>query len=128
MHFIQLLAADFCRDTLVRLWKAVMDNTNGRPSDSHHNHAILVLERVWLFHYDQATELIIYNCHKGSISHYKSLFDQEKYHSSSEETTLNTLQNVELKSVFFKQPNTLMQLEKRRSSVSMQTINMKKAG
>ena len=43
--------------------------------------------------HDQAIELIIYSCHKGSIYCHKSLFNQELDHSNFSETALNTLQN-----------------------------------
>lgn len=52
-------------------------------------------ESVYILHHNKAIELIIY-CYKGSISHHKSLFDQEVDHSNFTVTASNTLQNIKL--------------------------------
>ena len=96
MHFIQLLTVNFSSDALVTSEKDVMDNANGRPSDNHHNQFMQVLKSVWVLCHDQAIELTIYHYYRGFIFHHKSLFDQKTDHSSTAETTVNTLQNVEL--------------------------------
>ena len=46
-----------------------MDTVNANPPDSHPNVQFMQF-RFWkgfVFHYDQAIEPIVYNCHKGSI-------------------------------------------------------------
>ena len=56
----------------------------------------MALENVWVLRHDKVLELIVYDCHKISIFHYKSIFDQEMDHLSSAKTALNTLQNGKL--------------------------------
>ena len=64
---------------------------SGKIPESCNEQWISVLENVQMLCQDQAIELIIYNCHKGSIFHHKSLFNQKIDHFSSTKTASNTL-------------------------------------
>ena len=68
-----------------------MDNTNVDPPKLLLFHAISFLEKVWV----PCHELIIYDCHKRSVFHHKSLFDHKIDHLNPAETSVNTPQNAE---------------------------------
>lgn len=55
-----------------------------------------ILKSVWVRHHDQAIDPTVYDCHKESISHWKSQFDQEMDYSIFADAASNTLQNIEL--------------------------------
>lgn len=44
MHFVDLLTVLLCRNCFTRIQEAVMDETGGRPPNSHHN---LFLVKFW---------------------------------------------------------------------------------
>ena len=46
MQFIHLLTINFSSDVLVRFQKAIINDSNGRPSDSHHN---LLFMKFWFW-------------------------------------------------------------------------------
>ena len=45
MHFFELIAVNLCPDALISIQKAIIDNTNCTPPNSHHN----LLAKLWFW-------------------------------------------------------------------------------
>lgn len=84
------MAVNFCSDALV-----VINNANGGP-DSRHNLLGAISEFISVYSYDQAIELIRYDCHKRCIYHNKFLLNPEMDHSNFVDAASDILQNVDL--------------------------------